>query len=100
MRQKKPRDDRGVTLRSAEHHSEVRISVTAVHFFFSQNWEAFSRKNWEAALLMARAAALAALAVASEAFMPPVIPGFCHHSQPARIVCAFMARVIRALCFV
>ena len=50
--------------------------------------------------MMARAAALAALAVASEAFMPPVIPGFCHHSQPARIVCAFMARVIRALCFV
>ena len=49
---------------------------------------------------MARAVALAALAVASEAFMPPVIPGFCHHSQPARIVCAFMARVIRALCFV
>ena len=58
------------------------------------------RKTGRPRSMMARAAALAALAVASEAFMPPVIPGFCHHSQPARIVCAFMARVIRALCFV
>ena len=73
-------DDRGVTLRSAEHHSEVRDFLLQLSkFFFSQNWDAFFSQNWEAALLMARAVALAALAVASEAFMPPVIPGFCHH---------------------